>query len=93
MRSRSGEQVPSLTAQIARVGNPGGKTVMWARDRLDGLWNDEDFADRYPCDGRPGRGHCRAICMRISLGASTIRSPDMSTVTLCRVPVNRNGAW
>ncbi|WP_234426165.1 IS1182 family transposase [Streptomyces kebangsaanensis] len=27
---------------------------MWVRDRLDGLWRDEDFADWYPCDGRPG---------------------------------------
>ncbi|WP_257895387.1 hypothetical protein [Streptomyces anulatus] len=24
------------------------------RDRLDGLWCDEDFADWYPRDGRPG---------------------------------------
>ncbi|MGW2369743.1 transposase [Streptomyces sp. NPDC001667] len=24
------------------------------RDRLDGLWRDEDFADWYPRDGRPG---------------------------------------
>jgi transposase len=27
---------------------------MWVRDRLDGLWCDEDFADWYPRDGRPG---------------------------------------
>lgn len=27
---------------------------MWVRDRLDGLWRDEDFADWYPRDGRPG---------------------------------------
>ena len=27
---------------------------MWIRDRLDGLWSDEDFADWYPRDGRPG---------------------------------------
>ncbi|MFB6717076.1 transposase [Streptomyces sp. NPDC056237] len=51
---RSGEQVPSLTAQIARASNPGGTTAMWVRDRLDGLWRDEDFADWYPRDGRPG---------------------------------------
>ncbi|WP_318294844.1 transposase [Streptomyces bacillaris] len=24
------------------------------RDRLDGMWRDEDFADWYPRDGRPG---------------------------------------
>ncbi|MGW7576687.1 transposase [Streptomyces sp. NPDC054765] len=27
---------------------------MRVRDRLDGLWCDEDFADRYPRDGRRG---------------------------------------
>ncbi len=54
LRPRSGEQVPSLTAQVARASNPGGTTAIWVRDRLDGLWCDEDFADWYPRDGRPG---------------------------------------
>ena len=27
---------------------------MWVRDRLDGLWSDEDFAGWYSRDGRPG---------------------------------------
>jgi transposase len=27
---------------------------MWIRDRLDGLWRDEDFTAWYPRDGRPG---------------------------------------
>ncbi|MGJ3561646.1 transposase [Streptomyces sp. INA 01156] len=53
LRPRSGEHVPSLTAQIARASNPDGTTAMWVRDRLDGLWRDEDFADWYPRDGRP----------------------------------------
>src|SRR3954471_20123664 len=54
LRPRSGEQVPSLTAQVARASNPGGTTAIWVRDRLDGLWRDEEFADWYPRDGRPG---------------------------------------
>jgi hypothetical protein len=54
LRPRSGEQVPSLTAQIARASNPVGTTAMWARDRLDGLWCHEDFAGWYPRDGRSG---------------------------------------
>src|SRR4051812_30692540 len=54
LRPRSGEQVPPLTAQVARASNPGGTTAIWVRDRLDGLWCDEDFADWYPRDGRPG---------------------------------------
>ena len=27
---------------------------MWVRDRLDGLWSDDDFVGWYPRDGRPG---------------------------------------
>jgi transposase len=54
LRPRSGEQVPPLTAQVARASNPGGTTAIWVRDRLDGLWCDEDFAAWYPRDGRPG---------------------------------------
>lgn len=54
LRPRSGEQVPSLTAQIARAGNPGGTAAMWVRDRLYELWCDEDFAGWCPRDGRPG---------------------------------------
>src|SRR5919108_4444257 len=54
LRPRSGEQVPPLTAQVARASNPGGTTAMWVRDRLDGLWRDEDFQAWYPRDGRPG---------------------------------------
>ncbi|MFE1443937.1 IS1182 family transposase [Streptomyces sp. NPDC058739] len=54
LRPRSGEHVPPLTAQVARASNPAGTTAIWVRDRLDGLWCDEDFADWYPRDGRPG---------------------------------------
>jgi transposase len=39
---------------MARASNPSGTTAMWVRDRLDGLWDDRDFASWYPRDGRPG---------------------------------------
>lgn len=51
LRPRSGEQVPSLTAQIARANNSDGTAAIWVRDRLDGLC-DENFADWYPRNGR-----------------------------------------
>ena len=46
-----GVEVPELTARVARASNPAGTTAMWVRDRLDGLWADEDFAGWYPRDG------------------------------------------
>ncbi|MFF1703800.1 hypothetical protein [Streptomyces sp. NPDC058252] len=64
LRPRSGEQVPPLTARIARASKPDGTTAIWVRDRLDGLWCDEDFTDWYPRDGLgldPGAG--RAACL------------------------------
>jgi transposase len=54
VRPRPGGEVPELTARIARAANPAGTTAMWVRDRLDGLWRDEDFEAWYPRDGRPG---------------------------------------
>ena len=39
-----GAGVPELTARVARASNPAGTTAMWVRDRLNGLWEDEDFA-------------------------------------------------
>jgi hypothetical protein len=54
IRPRVGVEVPKLTAQAARASNPAGTTAMWVRDRLDGLWADEDFAGWYPGTGGPG---------------------------------------
>jgi hypothetical protein len=54
MQSPPGRHVPELTARIARASNRRGTPAMWIRDRLDGLWDDQDFAEWYPRDGRPG---------------------------------------
>jgi hypothetical protein len=53
IRPRPGVGVPELTARVARASNPAGTTAMWVRDRLAGLWEDEDFAGWYP-RRRPG---------------------------------------
>jgi hypothetical protein len=47
-----GAEVPELTARVARASKPAGTTAMWVRDRLGGLWDDEDFAGWYPRGGR-----------------------------------------
>lgn len=75
LHPRSGEQVPPLTAQIARASNPTGTTAMWVRDRLDGLWCDEDFAGWYPRDGRPGLSPAQlaTVCVLQFLGVHVSR--------------------
>ncbi|MFE2917368.1 transposase [Kitasatospora indigofera] len=42
---------------------------MWVRDRLDGLWHDEDFADWYPRDERPALSPAQlaTVCVLQSL--------------------------
>ncbi|MFF8592968.1 hypothetical protein ACF061_16305 [Streptomyces sp. NPDC015220] len=69
LQSQPGSENPPLTARVARAGNPHDTTAMWIRDRLDGLWNDEDFTAWYPHDGRPGHSPaqlatsaCRSTC-------------------------------
>ena len=42
--------------------------------------------------GTGAGGYRRAMVTRISLSVSVMRSPERSTVTVWRVPVNRNGA-
>ncbi len=69
LQPQPGSEIPPLTARVARAGNPHGTTATWIRDRLDGLWNDENFTARYPRDGRPGlsppsspRSACCSTC-------------------------------
>ncbi|MEO3762955.1 transposase [Streptomyces sp. B8F3] len=50
-----------------------GTTAIWVRDRLGGLWHDEDFAGWYPRDGRPGLSPARlaTVCvLQFLLGLS-----------------------
>ncbi|MFJ1643566.1 MULTISPECIES: transposase [unclassified Streptomyces] len=54
VRSRTGFVIPELTVRVARASNPRGTTAMAIRDHLNGLWNDEDFEEWYPRDGKPG---------------------------------------
>lgn len=77
LRPRSGEHVPSLTAQVARASNPGSTTAVWGRDRLDGLWRDKDFANWYRATGAPASpraaGHRLAVVDLQQLGGNATR--------------------
>lgn len=58
---------------------------MWVRDRLDGLWCDEDFADWYPRDGCPGLSPAQltTVCvLQLLLGLS---DPQATEAILCRI--------
>jgi transposase len=85
LRPRSGEQVPLLTAQVARTGNPAGTTAMWVRDRLDGLWRDEDFAAWYPRDGRPGLSPARLATVSVLQFLLNLSDRQTAEAVRCRI--------
>ena len=54
LRARSSQRIPVRTVRTASAACPKGTSAMLVRDRLDVLFEDEDFADLFPADGRPG---------------------------------------
>lgn len=85
VRPRPGEQVPSLTAQVARASNPGGTTAMWVRDRLDGLWRDEDFTAWYPRDGRPGLSPAQLATVSVLQFLCNLSDRQAAEAVRCRI--------
>lgn len=85
VRPRPGEQVPPLTAEVARASNPGGTTAMWVRDRLDGLWRDEDFAAWYPRDGRPALSPAQLATVSVLQFLSNLSDRQAAEAVRCRI--------
>ena len=84
IRPRLGAEVPELTARVARASNPAGATAMWVRDRLDGLWEDEDFASWYPRDGRPGISPAQLATVSVLQFLLDLSDRDAAEAVRCR---------
>ena len=80
-----GVEVPELTARVARASNPAGTTAMWVRDRLDGLWEDEDFAGWYPRDGRPGLSPAQLATVCVLQFLLDLSDRDAAEAVRCRI--------
>src|ERR1700758_2126719 len=85
VRPRLGAGVPALTARVARASNPAGTTAMWVRDRLDGLWEDEDFAGWYPRDGRPGLPPAQLATVSVLQFLPGLSDRDAAEAVRCRI--------
>jgi transposase len=85
IRPRLGVEVPELTARVARASNPAGTTAMWVRDRLDGLWADEDFAGWYPRDGRPGISPAQLATVSVLQFLLGLSDRDAAEAVRCRI--------
>ena len=53
MNPRELGSIPEETARVARAACPKGTLAMRLRDALEGLYQDEGFADLYPVEGEP----------------------------------------
>ncbi|MFF2937080.1 transposase [Streptomyces mirabilis] len=53
LQPRDYQRIPARTVRTAWSACPKGTPAMLVRDRLDVLFEDEEFADLYPSDGRP----------------------------------------
>jgi transposase len=80
-----GAEVPELIARVARASNPAGTTAMWVRDRLDGLWADEDFAGWYPRDGRPGISPAQLATVSVLQFLLDLSDRDAAEAVRCRI--------
>jgi transposase len=85
IRPRLGVEVPELTARVARASNPAGTTAMWVRDRLDGLWADEDFTGWYPRDGRPGISPAQLATVSVLQFLLDLSDRDAAEAVRCRI--------
>jgi transposase len=85
IRPRLGVEVPELTARVARASNPAGTTAMWVRDRLDGLWDDEDFAGWYPRDGRPGISPAQLATVSVLQFLLGLSDREAAEAVRCRI--------
>jgi transposase len=58
---------------------------MWVRDRLDGLWADEDFAGWYPRDGRPGISPAQLATVSVLQFLLGLSDRDVAEAVRCRI--------
>nr|WP_254552812.1 transposase [Kitasatospora sp. MMS16-BH015] len=58
---------------------------MWVRDRLDGLFVDEDFAEWYPVDGRPGLSPARLALVSVLQYAENLTDRQAAEAVRCRL--------
>ena len=58
---------------------------MWVRDRLDGLWSDEDFVGWYPRDGRPGLSPAQLATVCVPQFLPDLSDRQAAEAVRCRI--------
>ena len=71
--------------RVARAANPKGTTAMWVRDRIEGLWEDEDFAGWYSCDGRPAWSPAQLATVCVLQFLDNLSDRQAAEAVRCRI--------
>lgn len=58
---------------------------MWVRDRLDGLWHDEDFDAWYSRDGRPGLSPAQLATVSVLQFLLNLSDRQAAEAVRCRI--------
>ncbi|MGW0695959.1 transposase [Streptomyces sp. NPDC002738] len=85
LQPRPEAEIPALTVRVARASNPHGTAEMWIRDRLDGLFSDEDFTAWYPRDGRPGLSPAQLATVCVLQYALNLSDRHAAEAVRCRI--------
>ena len=66
---------------------------MWVRDHLGGLWRDEDCADWYPRDGRPGLSPAQLATVRVLQVLLVLSDRQAAEAVRCRTVSSTRWPW
>ncbi|MBG0822845.1 IS1182 family transposase [Planomonospora sp. ID91781] len=80
-----GRMIPAQTVRVAWASNPKGTPAMWIRDRLEGLFTDDDFADWYPADGRRGLPPAMLALVSVLQYAENLTDRQAAVAVRCRI--------
>ncbi|MFI0451257.1 IS1182 family transposase [Actinomadura sp. 6N118] len=80
-----GSGIPAETVRTAWAANPAGTAAMWIRDRLAGLFTDDDFAGWYPVDGRRGLSPVMLALVSVLQYAENLTDRQAALAVRCRI--------
>ena len=66
---------------------------MWVKDRLNGLWRDEDFLDWYPRDGRPGLSPAQLATVCVLQFLLDLSDRQAAEAVRCRIDFSTPWPW
>ncbi|MFI6318798.1 transposase [Nonomuraea sp. NPDC050556] len=80
-----GRWIPAETVRAARAANPSGTPAMWVRDRLAGVFTEEDFVEWYPVDGQRGVSPVMLALVSVLQFAENLTDRQAALAVRCRI--------